>query len=163
MKRIPLTKGEYATVDDSDYEWLMQWKWTLDKREVGTSYAYRTVIGPNGPTSLRMHQLIMDSYSGVEVDHIDGNGLNNQRSNLRLASRSEQAWNAKGLGKGMKGVTFQKRLRKRPWQARIAYNGKQMHLGYYTTEKEAGEAYDFAAILLFGDFAKTNVMLEAIK
>lgn len=159
MKKIALSKGLFALVDDSDYGWLSRFKWYASTRKTGSPYAARTHMGFKGrPTNTLMHRQIMSTPSRLEIDHKDGNGLNNQRSNLRVATRNENSWNSRpSERRAVKGVTFQgHRLTSRPWQARIAHNGTQMHLGYFPTKTEAAYAYNAAAIRLFGEFAKLN-------
>src|SRR5581483_10784361 len=92
MKKIPLTQGKIALVDDADFEWLSQWKWCAQKsftREVW--YAVSHISNPAPPPRQRrliMHRLIVGAALGGEVDHRDGDGLNNQRFNLRQADHA---------------------------------------------------------------------------
>jgi hypothetical protein len=96
----------------------------------------------------------------VEVDHRDGNGLNNRRrSNLRVCSHSQNGANQKkhkNNTSGFKGVVLYKDNRSRPWCARIKVEGRHIYLGYFATPDEAAKAYDAAAIRLHGEFARTN-------
>ena len=108
-----------------------------------------------------MHRLVMAAVSGQSVDHIDGNGLNNQRANLRLATQSQNLANSSGRphSSKYKGVFWSKDERyKRRWWARIKKNGKSTHLGIFATEEEAAAAYNQAAIEMFGDFSRINVL-----
>lgn len=98
----------------------------------------------------------------VQVDHVDGNGLNNCRSNLRLATQSENMWNRK-KGKGQytsqyKGVSINKSMKTRPWMARLKVNGKPIYLGYYASEEEAALAYNEGTIKYHGKFARLNAI-----
>ena len=148
MKQIPLTQGKFALVDDEDYEKLSQSKW--NERGTRTNVYARTQGG------LSMHRLLMGSQ-GDEIDHIDGNGLNNQKSNLRVCTRAENSRNRK-LGKtnksGYKGVSWKTENKK--WQVAIMKDAKQIHLGYFFCLIKAAKAYDKAAKKLFGEFAKLN-------
>ena len=99
----------------------------------------------------------MNAPDGMEVDHINGNGLDNRKANLRLCTRAQNQMNSiKRTGKSsiFKGVSWHKNAWK--WRANIKINQKDIHIGYFDTELEAAEAYDIEAIRLFGSFAKTN-------
>src|SRR5688572_24819503 len=115
MKEIKLAgKQELTTVvDDEDFELLSAFTWWADRKRT-TTYAFTQIDG----RTVRMHQMIM----GIDyADHKDGDGLNNQKSNLRAANRNQQSWNTRSRsGDPNKGVTFQSRLKHRPWQSRIA-------------------------------------------
>ncbi len=138
MKKIQLgghRKGSkikgYALVDDEDFEWLNQWKWTNHN----TGYARRQA----GTKYTQMHTLIMAPSKGFEVDHIDGNKLNNQRINLRICTRTQNMrnrWKQKNNTSGVRGVDWQKNR----WRARITVNHKDLVLGYFTEKKEAIKA-----------------------
>ena len=150
MKRIKLTQGKYAMVDDSDYNYLMQWKWYASGHH-GKFYARR------GTHSIRMHRVILPPGKGFEIDHIDRNGLNNQRNNLRLCTRAQNQANV-GLSKnnksGFKGVYWLKASNK--WAAEIKVNRKNILIGQYFCIVKAAKAYDAAAEEYFGEFAYTN-------
>lgn len=109
MKRIPLSRGQFAVVDDEDYEFLMQWKWSFQAR----GYAWRGV-GSSKSGNYRavwMHRQILNPREDQEVDHIDGNGLNNIRSNLRACGHAENLRNHKVNARnktGFRGVSFEK-------------------------------------------------------
>ena len=159
MKIIPLTKNKHALVDDEDYEYLNQWKWYANSfSSRNTEYAERTdTSGKN----IGMHRVIMQSKDGEEVDHWDGNGLNNQRYNLRKTNHQKNIWNSckhKNNTSGYKGVRklTKKSNQIKPWQARIKVNYKEIFLGNFSTSEEAGRAYDQAAKLYFGEFARLN-------
>src|SRR3546814_3106867 len=106
---------------------------------------------------LMMHRLIMNAPRGVEVDHINGNGLDNRRENLRLASTSQNQMNRKRTRSacGFKGVTFNKGCGK--WQAQIKRAGKNIYLGLHETPERASAAYKGAAKILFGDRKSTRL------
>jgi len=171
MREIPLTRGKVAMVDDADYEWLMQWKWCArptqwkDSQKV-TWYACRRIRkGERAKRvgNISMHTVIMGMAPGEDCDHRDGNGLNNQRFNLRPCNDHGNNGN-KGLPRnnssGLKGVSLARdRNRTKKWKACIFKNGKPVQLGRFLTKREAGMAYDVAALEYFGEFAKTNAMM----
>lgn len=163
MKKIPLTKNKFALVDDEDYERLNRFKWhALDSR--GTHYAVRnrpTKNGKRGP--IRMHRDILNLKLGDkrQADHIDGNGLDNRKSNLRICNNRQNCQNRKprqGTSR-FKGVSFHCR-KDRPnwkrWLTQIQINGKNKHVGYYKDEVRAAMAYDEIALKAFGEFARLN-------
>lgn len=159
MKTIPLTKGFEAKVDDEDYEFLMQWKWSVV--QCGRShYAQRAIwISERKNIKVYMHRVLV-GVEGLQVDHIDHNGLNNQKSNLRVATKSENLSYSRlriDSKSGFKGVSWNSRRKK--WESTIASKRKLYHLGRFSTQIEAAKAYDEAAISLHGSFALTNETL----
>ena len=161
MKKIPLTQGKFALVDNEDFEWLSQWKWCVLKN-VSNFYAKRALSrkDTNSRTTITilMHRIIIDATQEQEVDHRDGNGLNNCRSNLRFASRSQNNMNShkiRGVSK-YKGVCFDKSRKNKKWKTQIGKNNKQYSLGYFDNEIEAAKTYDTKAKELFGKFARSN-------
>lgn len=159
MKKIPLTQGKYALVDDEDYEFLNQWKWHAKKGNA-TFYACRDryIKGKRRkPIRLRMHRVIMGAKKGQQVDHREGDGLDNQRHNLRLCNCTENGRNSrisKNNKSGYKGVLWN--LQKNKWQSHITVNYKTIHIGFYFCLIKAARAYDEKAKELFGEFAKPN-------
>lgn len=104
-----------------------------------------------------LHRAIMSAPLGVSVDHINGDTLDNRKSNLRLATSSENGANVpkrEGTSSRFKGVCWDKNGHR--WKAHIGYQGKRVHLGYFVDEEEAARAYDRVARTLFGEFARTN-------
>ena len=105
-----------------------------------------------------MHREIMDAPAGLYVDHINRNGLDNRRPNLRIVTPQQNSWNTRlGIGRGRskyKGVSQDKDVRK--WRASICIDKKLKHLGYFTDEKQAAEAYDKAAKKHRGEYAFLN-------
>ena len=157
-KKIQLTQGKYAIVDDEDFEYLNQWKWYCHKCPSGICYATANIKIDGNYTSFRMHRLIMKVYDKkVFIDHIDHDGLNNQKSNLRESTQSE---NQRNRGKqrnntsGFKGVFWNKKAKK--WIPAIRINGKMIALGCFDCKIKAAEAYNFAAIEYHGEFAHLN-------
>ena len=161
MREIQLTRGLVTHVDDADYNWLSQWRWQAEdrKRKDRVQYYARTNMRINGRMRrVYMRRLILNPSQGLEVDHIDGNALNNQRSNLRLATHAEnmrnQAKHGGETSSAYKGVFWHKRCSR--WAASILANGKRKHLGLFDDEIEAAYAYDDAARLHYGEFARVN-------
>lgn len=155
-REIPLTQGKVAIVDAADYEWLSQWKWYA--MMAGEGYAARSVRLPDGRKGIAlMHRVILEPRSDQDVDHIDGNGFNNSRSNLRACTHGENLHNqrkARINTSGFKGVFYDRRVGK--WQAQIKVNNKNRSFGLHNTPEDAARAYDKAARELHGDFARLN-------
>ena len=151
---IPLTRGYVALVGAEDAERVRGFKWHACVLR-HTVYAVRNVRRDDGTqTKQSMHAFLVGEKG---VDHVNGNGLDNRRSNLRSASLSENGQNRRKPARntsGFKGVTWKKRERK--WQAQIGIDGKLRHLGLFATAEEAGRAYDQAARDLHGPFATLN-------
>lgn len=152
--------GMFAQVDDADFAYLNQWKWAAEKRN-RTFYATRGVRIGARRSVVRMHRAIMGG--SANVDHRDGNGLNNQRSNLRFASVSQNGANTtKSRGRSrFKGVCWA--ANSRAWVATIRFEGKSTNLGYYDREEAAALAYNIAALERHGEFAKINDGLTITK
>jgi len=158
MKQIPLTKGKVALVDDQDYEKLTRHRWKAKPARKGRPgwYAARNVWNGEKWATIFMHQEIMGL--GSRWDHQDGDGLNNQRHNLRPAT---QVQNLRNRAKAQhqctsrfKGVEWEPSSKR--WRARIGINGRRKSLGRHLTQEAAARAYDSAAIEIFGEFARTN-------
>lgn len=150
-KEIVLTGGQVALVDEEDFDQLSQYTWKAS-RKGNTFYAERS----EKKVTIMMHREIMNAPSNMEVDHIDGNGLNNTKANLRLCSHTENMRNqkmAKSNKTGFKGVMP---YYKNGFRAMIYFEGKSIHIGVYDTAEEAAKAYDRKAVELFGEFARTN-------
>lgn len=149
MKSIPLNKGKFALVDDEDYEYLMQWKWYENK-----GYAVRGINIGGKIHKILMHRVINKTPLGMDTDHINLNKLDNQKSNPRTATSSQNQMN-KGMQKnntsGIRGVSFHKRVNK--WAANMGIHGKAVHLGYFDTKELAEKAHRKVAKFLFGDFS----------
>jgi len=156
MKQIPLTQGQFAIVDDADYDWLNQYKWCADKTGCGGYRATRGFWRNGKCTKVYMHRQIMNAPVGMDVDHRDHNTLDNQRHNLRVCTHAENGYNqaSKTGTSRFKGVSWHKQPGK--WEAYIQVDGKQRYLGLFTDEVEAAETYDKAARELFGEFAYCN-------
>lgn len=154
MELIALTRGKLARVDDGDYEWLNRSKWCYNGR-----YAVRVVTGDDGKQhTVFMHRIIAETPYGMYTDHIDGDGLNDQRANLRICTRAENSHN-RGMQanntSGFKGVSWETNSRK--WKAAMRFEGRSIRIGYYSTALEAAIAYDQAALRFHGEFARLNL------
>lgn len=156
---IPLTKGQFALVDALDFAWLIQRRWCCNNK--GYAVHYATFNGIRQVQS--MHREIMAHILGrpipthLQVDHINGNRLDNRRENLRLATRSQNQAN-KGTPtnntSGYKGVSW----RAGKWEARLRHHHRLIHLGRFQTEIEAALAYAAATRLLNADFAQADLL-----
>lgn len=151
----PKHPNTFARVSECDFDRLNKYKWTATKPK-NVIYAIRPVVKNGKKTTARMHIEIMGQ---IDIDHIDGDGLNNCRSNLRKCTNSENQQNRKrGYGSSKyKGVSWHKHMRL--WRATIVVSGKQKTLGYFKDEIHAAIAYDLAAPIYFGEFASTNGVL----
>jgi hypothetical protein len=153
FRRIPLTQNKFAIVDVEDYEKLSVGRWHLFEGKKNF-YAVRT----EGRKNVFMHRRIMRSPSNCIVDHINRNGLDNRKANLRIVSNMQNCWNSdRGINKGTskyKGVRMDKRSGR--WYASIRHDGKKMYLGSFATEIDAARAYDNSAKMLRGQFATLN-------
>lgn len=156
MKKIKLTQGKYALVDDKDFEWLNQWKWCIHHKRYYSQYASTRI---NGKT-VYMHRAILGlcKGDGIYADHINGNGLDNRRRNLRKCTRQQnhrnQICKSKTQTSKYKGVSWCRYRSK--WRVRIKLNSKRISLGRFVDERKAAEAYDRRARKEFGDFARPN-------
>lgn len=158
MKELSLSQGKVALVDDCDYEWLNQWKWSAAQRECRW-YALRRVQKGDKQSLVLMHRQIMGAQPGQQVDHKDVDGLHNWRANLRFCTQTQNNANQKkrgGCSSQYKGVTWDKSRIK--WAAQTSVCGKHVHLGRFDSETDAALAYNKAAIEYFGEFARLNVI-----
>lgn len=153
---IPLTKGKFAKVDPADYPMLVKYKW-FARYTPQTYYASfcRKINGRQ--KTFHMHRIIMNPPDGFVVDHINGDGLDNRRANLRLATAAQNSRNCRAKINGIskyKGVSPEKR--RNCWRAALTIDGKQIHIGQFKSEIEAAKAYDKAAKKYHGQFARLN-------
>ncbi len=160
MITLQLTKGYNTILDEEDLPLVLPYKWRAEVTDRGVVYAVATTCVEGKKSTIRMHSIIAGTVGEGQSrvpDHKNGNGLDNRRLNLRVVPQQHNTWNARAaLGSKYKGVTKQKRLVGRPWQARIHRNGTTLHLGYFPTEEEAATAYDDASKLTDGEFARLN-------
>lgn len=155
-KRILLTQGKVALVDDEDYEWLNQWKWYAIKRG-NIFYAARYIGKWPKQRTILMHREILNVPKGAEIDHINCKGLNNRKSNLRICTHQQNTQNQrkpKYKSSKYKGVHWSRIAKK--WAATIRHNNKGIHLGYFVNQIEAAKTYNKKAKALFGEFARLN-------
>lgn len=151
MKFIELTRGCKAMVDDQDFDWINQYSWHCipGKR---TAYASRCYTRNGKRIHEGMHTTI---HGGDMIDHIDGDGLNNQRSNLRLCTDSLNGANRRpNKGKRFKGITFMPSYKK--WMARVQVQKKRFTIGFFDSEFDAAKAYNESALKAFGEYARLN-------
>lgn len=161
MAYLELSHGMKATIDDEDFEFLSQWRWSrLYNKKRGTCYVVRKEpkSGKNRRL-IQLHRVIVRASKGQIVDHVNHDTLDNRRQNLRIVTWSQNACNRKrkvNSTSGFKGVTLRPHLGKksgRSWEARISLNGKIKSLGVFRTAEEAHEVYNIAAAGLHGEFA----------
>ena len=156
MREIKLKHSDrVALVSDEDYEYLNQFTWYCS-HERHCYYAVSHKSINNYPIPARMHRVIMEAQGGQMIDHIDGNGLNNQRNNLRFVDYAQNMWN-RSVNKGRlyKGVTDN---RDGTFSAYITHNKTRHYLGSFKTPEDAAIAYNSAAVIYRGEFARLNVV-----
>lgn len=162
MKEIQLTKGKKALVDDEDFKSLNQNKWYAQKYYKGDIwYAARRIWKADGnkDKTILMHVQIMGNKEGFEIDHGDTDGLNNQRYNLRHCTSSQNQMNTKkrkGCTSEYKGISWDKQMNS--WRVRVKKDGKIMYQKLFKSETTAAIAYNNAAIIHFGEFARLNII-----
>lgn len=156
-RRIYLCEGEWTILDQEDYYQLGNYKWHLNGNK-NKFYAVRDIKVEGEIRQVSMHREIMDAPEGILVDHKNTNTLDNRRTNLRLATRSQNTYNRRKTKRKTSsrfiGVYLEKRSGK--WAAKIKYEKKYKWLGRFDSEIEAGKAYDEAAIKYHGEFARLN-------
>jgi len=157
MKKIPLTKGQVAIVDDADFEWLMSYSWHATKGTTYNGFCARTNVwaGAYKQRSVLMHRLILQAPAHLYVDHINFDTLDNRRCNLRLCDVFQSAGHKRkfSVQRPYKGVSrwgFK-------FKAVLSHAGKDHYLGLFRTAEAAAQAYDGKARSLYGQFAHPNV------
>jgi hypothetical protein len=152
-KLIKLTQGKFAIVDWDDYDWLNQYKWYTSKGR-NNYYALRR----HKEKIISMHRVILEAAPGQCCDHINHDGLDNRRSNLRLCTPAQNVYNSRpkrNCVSQYKGVRWC--VERKKWLAKIYLNEKEIFIGYFDYELDAAIAYDDWAIKLFGEFAYLNI------
>ena len=155
MKRIPLTQGKFTLVDDQDFDLVSRFSW-YTMRSYETLFYARAVL--SGRSRIFMHRLILDAPNGLVVDHVNRDGLDNRRTNIRICTMSENMRNQTRHRDGsskFKGVSWDQDRGK--WRASLRVNGKTYNLGRYFSEEKAAMAYDKFALEQFGEFARVNL------
>jgi len=156
MKKINVGHEQFALVDDDDFDWITKWRWHLNQQ----GYAVRKVYingRKGGSYRVAMHRVIAGTPENMHTDHINGDPLDNQKSNLRVCTNKENMKNRKlnsNSSTGYKGVHLHTKLKK--WVARIGVDGKRIHLGVYDTPEAAALAYNAAALKYHGEYARLN-------
>lgn len=156
---IPLTKGKVALIDNEDFDLVNKYKWYYSHiKNRNTGYALTEFCLNKKRIRIKMHRLILGLTNPKDkCDHIDGNGLNNQKYNLRQCTNAENVRyqkKRKDNTSGYKGVVWHKQIKR--WVARIKFNNKSIHIGCFSTIEEAAIAYNKKAQDLFGCFALLN-------
>lgn len=152
-REIPLTRGQFALVDEDDYAWLLQCNsWQCSNAGYAVSHKDKKLY--------YMHRLIMNPPIDMVVDHINGNKIDNRKKNLRVCTQSQNHMNRSANSKKMyssyKGVTKHKKADK--WIAQTAFNSKRIYIGIYECEHLAALAYNEKVYELFGEYAKLNII-----
>ena len=150
---IPLTCRTYAIVDTGNLRNLNLYRWSLGGYKKGTRYARRSEKGQ----TIYMHREIMNAPEGMEIDHINGNGLDNRSANLRICTKAQNQQNSKkrtGKSSVFKGISWETDRKK--WRASIVVNKKRICIGRFISEIDAAKAYDVEALSYFGEYARTN-------
>ncbi len=162
MKTIKLTQGYEALVDDEDLTWLSYWRWYahVKRRKTEVAYAVRKENGETVSMAVTIAQKYGFWEAGKEVDHVDGNRLNNQKTNLRSSTgQQNQANQLPRAGTSQyKGVSWD--ASRQMWRADIRHNYKRLPLGRFSSEEDAARAYDTKAQELFGPHARLNLPPE---
>lgn len=152
MREVPLTGGWVSVVDDADYDLVARWRWHLQTVR-GLKYARRNTIVDGRSRSIYIHRVLMRPPPGLVVDHIDGDGLNNSRANLRLVTRSQNVANHRRVGPHV-GVSWSSRTGK--WRATYGHLGARLEVGFFDSRDEAAFARDYVALHLRGDVGMLN-------
>jgi hypothetical protein len=153
---IPLTQGKVAIIDEADLPLVAPFKWYL-QRHTEPFYALGSLLCRGGFVRVSMHRLIIDAPPASHVDHINGDGLDNRRCNLRLVTRAQNMRNRRistASVSGFKGLDWI--ARKSKWRARIKCDSVNHHICYFASAEEAARAYDAKARELFGEYARCN-------
>lgn len=153
MAKLRLRTGEEILVDEEDAAIADSREWSALRCSGGLCYAQSFRSGK----TVLLHRLIVNAPDGMDVDHVNGDGLDNRRQNLRLCTHAQNMRNkkrARSNTSGFKGVVRDGRPLKKPWQASVKVNGKRHYLGRYATPEEAHAAYCAGAGRLHGEFAR---------
>lgn len=163
MKVIELTRGKKAIVDDEDYEKVTNFSWHFNPNGYAESYFVDQETGKT--ICIRMHRMIMGAEKNQMIDHVNGNGLDNRKENLRFCTRSQNAVNSKlnkNNSSGFKGVCRAKNSTAKIWKAQVQTKRKPIYLGLFENPIDAARAYDETIERIFGEFALTNKKLNLL-
>jgi hypothetical protein len=157
--KIPLTKGKFALIDAEDYPIVSQWKWSFNDTYATRGIYLGKINGKRRSQTQTLHKQLMNTPKGFEIDHANGDQLDNRRKNLRVCTHKQ---NMANIGKrsdreyssSYKGVTWSKVLGK--WLVTASLNGKAKYIGTYNDQIKAANAYDQYAKRTYGEFAKLN-------
>jgi hypothetical protein len=156
MREIQLSQGKTTILDDEDYIRVSKYKWHYAEYMPGKGYA-KTKNKGEGPALLRMHRFILGLSGNEKVDHINGDGLDNRKDNLRIVNQSQNMMNT-GVRStntsGFKGVCYDKRWSN--WLAHVWKDGKQIYIGSFKEKEDAARAYNEAAKKYHGEYARLN-------
>ena len=160
MIQIPLTQGQFALIDDEDFDIVSKHKWHAKKYK-HTYYAATNIKKEDKKTILRMHRLIINVPDGMEIDHLDHNGCNNQKYNIKVCTHWENMQNKKNqydvlTTTKMKGVYFDNTTKK--WKSTIWINGRSKSLKSSDRLEYAIRAYNRASMFYFGERAFLNYL-----
>jgi len=164
IRTISLTRGQFAIVDDEDFQELNKYKWFAIKNRNGDFYAVRKKKTEKGQKTIRMHRIIMNAPKYLLVDHRDHNTLDNRKNNLRICTNSENSMNQKirnGCSSKYKGVCWFKPYKN--WMGYITVNGKTIFLGYFEDEDKAARAYNVASRKYHGEHGLQNIIEGQIR
>ena len=158
MRQIELTQGQYAIIDDEDYDRVSKLSWhAYFNKKVNSFYALHNNYDNGKHSTIYMHRFITGALAGEKVDHKNHDTLNNQKENLRRCSDANSVANRRGHKNSTshyKGVRWEEDRKK--WAAQITKDYKGIFLGYFIQEKRAAIAYDKKARELFGEYAFLN-------
>lgn len=165
IREVVLTRGYVAIIDEADWPIVSQFKWHATKARNSTGWYASACLSKalqeqHGFRHIKLHQLILGRPGGI-IDHRDGNGLNNRRENLRVATVADNARNSRKQVRAttsrFKGVSWSKKFS--CWAVYLCVNSKNKFLGHFKDEEEAGRCYDIAATFHYGQFARLNFPL----
>lgn len=160
MKTVSIDSyDKVAIIDDEDFDTVSQYTWQLHIGRSGILYARTNVVIAEKRTTIYLHTLVIGCKRGHEIDHINHNGLDCRKQNMRFATHSQNLANARiqaNNSSGYRGVSWETRSGK--WKATIAIENRRIHLGYFTSKEDAAKAYDKAASKAFGEFAYRNIL-----
>lgn len=152
---IPLGNGKRAIVDRCDFEFLNEWNWYLGLEGYAQTHQNDRLV--------RMHRLLLNPPEHLECDHVNGDRLDNRKSNLRVCTRAQNGKNCRKFSRKTsskyKGVSFRKASHR--FIAYLQNDGKRIDLGYFDSEDNAARAYNEAASRLYGEFARLNCVPKA--